>query len=159
MRNQRLRIDFTHHAGCATCSVGFVCVNVHSGSELGGNTNYNIAEDVASAVGFNLNLNNLLVSKTELFSCICVEVDVSLCGDNAFFYCNFSAGTNKCTSTCTCNVAGFTNGSVYTDASCVCERDFNLCCRSFGTENGYSCELLLCALNGYSFFTSELTGL
>ena len=141
-------------AECA-CSVGFVGVDVHSSSKLGAYADNNVAEDEASAVGVDLNGNDLLVSN----ACSGSEVDVTLCSDNAFSDFNFTCGANELARAGTCNVTGFTNGSVYAEGTCVGEGDFNLSSRTGGTEDDYIGNGLLGAYNGNSFFASELTGL
>ena len=153
----RLFNDLTVNYACSACSVGFVGIDVHCGSELIGNA-YNNAIKNEGTSGIELNLNNFLISNAEVICSFGCEVDMSLCSDNAFCEFNGTAGANECASTGAGCVTGFTDGSLYADGSCVCERNFNLRSFSCRTENGHF-EFALFTLNSYFFFASKLTGL
>ena len=156
---EKLLDDFAVAFAECTGSVGFVSVDVHSGSELGAYADNNIAEDEASAVGVDLDGYDFLVSNACSFSISGSEVDVTLCSDNAFSDFNFTCGTNELARAGTCNVTGFTNGSVYAEGTCVGEGDFNLSSGTCGAEDDYIGNGLLGTNNGNSFFAGELTGL
>ncbi len=143
---------------CA-CSIGFVCVDVHSSRELGANTNNYVAEDCSSVSGFDLYGYDFLVSYAEFFSISGCDVDVTLCSDNAFSDLNLTAGTNELASAAACDVAGFTNGSSNTKCTSVCEGNLNLCSGTSRSEDDYVCDGLLGTNNGNALFASELTGL
>ena len=141
----------------STCCVGFVGVDVHSGSIAGGNADNNAVKDQGTS-GVELNLNYFLIGYAEISSGFGGEVDVSLCSDYAFGKGNGAAGTNESASTGALDVTGFANGSLYADGSCIGEGDFNLGFFSCRAENGHF-EFALFAFNGYFFFASKLTGL
>ena len=94
---------------------------MHCKCKVGVNSDNNIVKNKASAVGFNLNANNLLVFKTILFSISRSCMDVSLCGNNAAIDCNFTLGANKLASACVCDIAAFSYGCNNTDAASICE--------------------------------------
>ena len=155
----KLLDDFAVAFAESACSVGFVGVDVHSGSELGAYANNNIAENEASAVGVDLNGNDFLISNACSFCISRSEVDVTLSSDNAFSDFNFTCRTYELACAGTSNITGFTNGSVYAEGTSIGEGDFNLGSRTCGTEDDNIGNGLLGANYGNSFFASELTGL
>ena len=132
---------------------------MHSSSELGAYAYNNVAEDAGTAVGVDLNGYDFLVSYACSFSVSGSEVDVALSSDNAFSDFNFTCGAYELACAGTCNIAGFTYGSVYAEGTSVGKGDFNLGCRTCRTEDDYIGNGLLGANYSNSFFTCELTGL
>ena len=155
----KLLYDFAVAGAESAGSVCFVCVDVHSSCEVGVYAAYNVAEEEASAVGLDLNGNHFLVRNAESFSISGSEVDVSLCGDNAFFDFNFAAGANDLALAASLYVAGLTNGSFHAEGTSVCQGDFNLSSGACRSEDDYVGDGLLRSYNGNSLFASELTGL
>ena len=145
-----------NNAGSACC-IGFVGIDVHSGSIAGGNTDNNAVKNQRTS-GVELNLNDFLIGNAEICSGFGGKVNVSLCCDNAFGKGYGAAGTNESASAGALDVAGFTDGRFYADGSCIGKRDFNLRFFSCGTKNGHL-ERAFFTLNSYFFFTSKLTGL
>ena len=145
-------------AECASC-VGFICVDVHSSRKLGAYANYNIAENKASAVGVDLNGNDLLISNTYSFSICGSKVDVTLSSDNAFCDLNFACRTYELASTGARNITGFAYGCAYAESTCVGEGDLNLCSGTCGAKDDYTRNGFLGTNNGNAFFACELTGL
>ena len=134
---------------------------MHCGSELLGNSYYDVAEDDRTlGVGVDLNGNDLLISYAEISGCFGSEVDVTLCGDNAFGELKLCTGlgVNELASTGACDVAGLTNGSSYADGTGVGEGYFNLACGTGRSEDG-SLESALGAYYGKLLCASVLTGL
>ncbi len=143
---------------CA-CRIGFVCVDVHSSRKLGAYANDYVAEDSCSVSGFDLYGYDLLVGYAEFFSISGSDVDVTLCSDNTFSDLNLTCRANELASAASCDVAGFTNGSVNAECTSVCERNLNLCSGTSRTEDDYVRDGLLRANNGNALFASKLTGL
>ena len=90
----RLANDGAVNDACSACRVGFVGVNVHSGSVAGGNADNNAVEDEGTC-GVELNLNDLLVANAEVSSGFRGEVNVSLSSDDTFGEGNGAAGTDE----------------------------------------------------------------
>ena len=132
---------------------------MHCSRELGAYTDNNVAENEVSAVGVDLNGYDFLVSYACSFCIFGSEVDVTLRSDNTFSDFNFTCGTYELASAGACNVTGFTNGSGYAESTSVGKGDFNLGCRTCGTEDDNIGNRLLGTNYGNSFFACELTGL
>ena len=115
---------------------------MHCGSELLGNSNYNVAEDYGTlGIGVNLNVYDLLVSYAKVNCCLGSEVNVTLCSDNTLGKLKLCAGVgvNKLACAASCGVAGLTDGSYNADGTSVGKRYFNLACGT-GTTVSFSAQ-------------------
>ena len=133
---------------------------MHSGSELLGNSDYNVTEDGGTlGVGSDLYGNDLLICNAELSSCLGSKVNMTLSSDNALgelVLCT-GLGVNELACAAALGIAGLTDGSGYADGTSVGKRDLNLSCGTGRTENGslksalrtdYYELLLACVLTG-----------
>ena len=100
----------------AECAGGirFIGIDVHGGSELVAYADYNIAEN-ETALGIESNAYDFFVGNAEVGSSFGSEMNMTLCGDNAFAYFIFSCGTYELASAAACDISGLTAGCVNTD--------------------------------------------
>ena len=109
--------NVAHHTGRAGSSVAFIGIDMHSESVSRVNSYDNVTENEASAIGFSLNGNDLLVYEIILFSILGSHMNVSYSDDNAVLKLYFTFRTYDLTAAAAFKVTAFTDGSLYADAS------------------------------------------
>ena len=143
---------------CASgvCLIG---IDMHSGHELGADTDNDVTENGASVSRVDLNRNDLLISHADSGSILGRDVNVALCNDNAAVKINLAAGSNELAAGSSRKVTALTNGCGNAESTCIGEGDLNLRCGTSRSENDNVRNRLLGADYGATLLTSVLTGL
>ena len=100
---------------------------MHSGSEAGAYSYYNVTED-SSTLGGDLYGNDLLISNAHLGCCLGSEVNMTLRSDNALGKLELLTvlGVNKLAGTAALDVTRLANGSGNADRTGIGKRNLNL---------------------------------
>ena len=151
--------NFAHEAGGGGSGVGFVGVDVHCEREFGADSDDDVVKDELSAVGVDLDGDDLLILKAVFLGVLGGGVDVPLGGDDAALDLKLALGADQFAGAAALDIAALPDGCGNAYRAGVGERKLDLSCGADGAEDGDGGEAALGADDGYSLFAGELAGL